>query len=68
MSFDEHPDMATSPQQPHLTAVAPGRSCGARPLYERALAIREKVRGTEHPNTDRIRSNFATLLLDEAAR
>jgi hypothetical protein len=35
----------------------------ARPLFERALAINEKVLGPEHVNTNRVRRNFATLLL-----
>jgi hypothetical protein len=38
---------------------------GARPLYARALAIYEKVLGDEHPNTNRVRHNFARLLLAE---
>jgi len=43
--------------------MAQGDLAGARPLYERALAIREKVLGSEHPDTNRTRSNFARLLL-----
>jgi hypothetical protein len=35
----------------------------ARPLFERALAIYEKVLGPEHSNTNRVRDNFAALQL-----
>jgi hypothetical protein len=34
---------------------------GARPLYERALAIRAKVLGSEHPDTPMIREQIAVL-------
>jgi tetratricopeptide (TPR) repeat protein len=37
----------------------------ARPLYERALAIREKVLGPEHPNTATSFNNLALLLQDQ---
>src|SRR5262249_60525428 len=40
---------------------------GARPLYERALAINEKVLGPEHANTNHTRSSFAGLLLATGA-
>jgi hypothetical protein len=36
---------------------------GARPLYERALVILEKVLGAEHPHTGRCQSNYARLAL-----
>jgi hypothetical protein len=35
---------------------------GARPLYERALAIFEKVLGPDHPDTARSVDNLAGLL------
>ena len=35
---------------------------GARPLYERALAICEKVPGEEHPHTQIYRRNLEGLL------
>jgi tetratricopeptide (TPR) repeat protein len=38
---------------------------GARPLFERALAIREKTLGPEHPDTARSLHNLARLLRDE---
>jgi hypothetical protein len=51
---------------------AQGDLAGARPLYERALAICERVLGPEHPNSGRTRSSYAHLLLSgsdpEAAR
>jgi tetratricopeptide (TPR) repeat protein len=37
----------------------------ARPLYERALAIREKALGPEHPNTAASLNNLASLLKDQ---
>ena len=37
----------------------------ARPLYERALAIREKVLGPEHPDTANSLNNLALLLKDQ---
>jgi hypothetical protein len=33
----------------------------AKPLFERALAIREKVLGPEHPDTAKIRQNLSAL-------
>jgi hypothetical protein len=33
----------------------------ARPLYERALAIYEKVLGAEHPYTNLVRQNLTML-------
>jgi tetratricopeptide repeat protein len=40
-----------------------GDFAGARPLCERALAIREKVLGPEHSATNAVRSNLSRLLL-----
>ena len=37
----------------------------ARSLYERALAIREKVFGSEHPQTVQSLKNLALLLRDQ---
>ena len=39
-----------------------GDLAGARPLYERALAIFEKALGPEHPDTARSLNNLASLL------
>jgi hypothetical protein len=41
-----------------------GDYAGARPLYERALAIFEKVLGKEHPNTKVVRGNLERLLAE----
>jgi hypothetical protein len=38
-----------------------GRYEEARPLHERALAIREKVLGKEHPDTEMLRENLRSL-------
>ena len=53
------------PQQPRLLLQAQGDFAGARPLFERALAIREKVLGPEHPDTATSLSNLAILLQDQ---
>ena len=34
---------------------------GARPYYERALAIRERVLGPDHPTTQVVRQNLTAL-------
>ena len=39
-----------------------GDLAGARALYERALAIREKALGPEHPDTAKSLNNLAVLL------
>jgi tetratricopeptide (TPR) repeat protein len=41
---------------------AQGDYLGAKSLYERALAVREKVLGVEHPETAVTLSNLAGLL------
>jgi len=41
---------------------AQGDLAGARPLFERTLAIREKALGPEHPNTATSLNNLAYLL------
>jgi tetratricopeptide (TPR) repeat protein len=58
----EHPDTAQSLD--NLASLLQDQSdrTRARPLYERALAIREKVLGAEHPNTARSLNNLASLL------
>ena len=40
-----------------------GDFAGARPLLERALAIAERALGPAHPNTNRLRSNLAKVLV-----
>ena len=42
-----------------------GDLAAARPLYERALAIREKVLGPDHPQTAQCLNNLAALLQDQ---
>jgi tetratricopeptide (TPR) repeat protein len=42
---------------------AQGDHAGAQGLYERALAIWEKLVGAAHPNTHRVRVDFARWLL-----
>jgi tetratricopeptide (TPR) repeat protein len=42
-----------------------GEFSSARPLYERALAICEKVLGPDHPDTATSLNNLAGLLLDQ---
>jgi hypothetical protein len=46
---------------------AQGDLAGARSLFERALAIREKALGPEHPDTIRARDNLAKLRRAESA-
>ena len=41
---------------------AQGDLAGARPLFERALAIHEKALGPEHPTTATTLNNFGRLL------
>ena len=55
-------DTATSLNNLALLLQDQGDLAGARPLYERALAIREKVLGAEHPDTATSLSNLAILL------
>ena len=38
-----------------------GDFTAARRLYERALAIREKALGPDHPDTTTVRQNLASL-------
>ena len=42
---------------------AQGDFAGARPFFERALAISEKALGPEHPSTNRVRFHLSRLLL-----
>ena len=64
MLVPEHPETARSVS--HLAALLKdeGDLAAARPLYERALAIREKVLGPEHPDTATSLNNLAALLQD----
>ena len=38
-----------------------GDLAGARPYYERALAILERVLGADHPHTVTVRGNLESL-------
>jgi tetratricopeptide repeat protein len=40
---------------------AQGRDFDAEPLFKRALAMREKALGIEHPDTKEVRRNLQTL-------
>jgi tetratricopeptide (TPR) repeat protein len=58
----EHPNTAyTLDSLAHLL-LAQGDLTAARPLVERALAIKEKVLGPENPNTAQSLNNLASLL------
>ena len=39
-----------------------GKYAEAEPLFERALAIKEKALGTEHPDVAAVLENYASLL------
>ena len=54
--------MATSLNNLALLYHAQGRYAEAEPLYQRALAIREKVLGPEHPHVATSLENYAALL------
>src|SRR5262249_49763562 len=60
----EHPNTAASLNTLAHRRRRQGDFGGARPLYERALAIYEKV-GPEHPYTATSLNNLAGLLLDQ---
>jgi tetratricopeptide (TPR) repeat protein len=53
------------PASPHATRILT-LIRGARPLYERALAINEKALGPEHPRTARSLNNLGALLQDQS--
>ena len=48
-SGPEHPNVATSLNNLAALYKAKGQFADAEPLYQRALAIREKVLGPDHP-------------------
>jgi hypothetical protein len=47
----EHPDTATTIYDLAVLLQAQGELAAAQSLFQRALAIREKVLGPEHPDT-----------------
>jgi tetratricopeptide (TPR) repeat protein len=57
-----HPLTATVLNNLALLLENQGDLAAARPLYERALAIREKALGPEHPETATGLNNLASLL------
>jgi tetratricopeptide (TPR) repeat protein len=59
----EHPDTARSLNNLALLPRDQGDLAGARPLFERALAIRENVLGPEHPDTAWSLYNLAGVLI-----
>jgi Flp pilus assembly protein TadD len=58
----EHPHTATSLNNLALLLDAQGDYAAARPLYARALAIREQMLGPEHPNTQVVRRNLQRVI------
>src|SRR5262249_58720922 len=59
----DHPDIATSLNNLAYLLQAQGEPAAARlPLFERALAIQEKVLGPDHPDTALSLNNLAILL------
>ena len=54
--------MAASLNNLALLSYTQGRYGEAEPRYQRALAIREKVLGPEHPDVAAVRKNYAALL------
>ena len=58
------PHHRRQPQQPRLVLYAQGDLDGARPLYERALAIREARLGPDHPNTMRSQQALVAVLTE----
>jgi hypothetical protein len=61
----EHPDTATSLNNLAQVLAAQGNLLGARPLYERTLAIRERALGPEHPDTATSLHDLGLLLKDQ---
>jgi tetratricopeptide (TPR) repeat protein len=59
----DHPDVATALNTLTLAYANEGRNDEAEPLYKRALAIREKAVGPDHP--DVAMSNLALLYSNE---
>jgi Flp pilus assembly protein TadD len=55
--------MATTLNNLALLLKAQGDHAAARPLFERALVIREKALGAEHPDTVIVRKKLANLPL-----
>jgi len=54
--------MATSLNNLAVLYHAQGRYADAEPLYQRALALRERVLGPDHPDAEVVRQNYFALL------
>jgi hypothetical protein len=61
----EHLDTAASLNNLGGLLQTVGDLAGARPLYERALAICERVLGPDHPSSRIVRENLAKLPRNE---
>jgi hypothetical protein len=57
----EHPSTAMSLNNLASLLQDQGDLAGARPLYERALALYERALGPDHPSTNRVRRNLTGL-------
>lgn len=57
----DHPDTATSLHNLATILAAQGDLAAARPLFERALLVREARLGADHPDTARSRPNLAAV-------
>ena len=57
----DHPDVATSLNNLAYLYHHQGRYSEAEPLYFEALAMFERVQGTNHPNTITVRNNLQLL-------
>ena len=55
------PEVGREPQQPGRAVPAQGQYAKAEPLYQRALAIREKALGPDHPDVAASLNNLAGL-------
>ena len=63
----EHPDTLNQPEQPRRVPQGPeGDSAAAEPLHRRALEVRERVLGPEHPDTLQSLNNLAVWLREGA--
>jgi Tfp pilus assembly protein PilF len=58
----EHPDIAQSLNNLAGLYRKQGKDEQAEPLFQRALAIDEKVFGPDHPKTKRVQENYSKLL------
>ena len=58
----QHPSTATSLNNLASLYRDQSKYEQAEPLYRRALAIYEKALGLQHPDTQQVRQNYASLL------